>query len=130
MAFTYEPAHDEPRDRIRFALGDTDSTEPLLQDETITAVLTQYSNDEERAIAHLAGGLVTRYSRMPDKIRKDDGTEVSWKERLTGWRSLSGLATAATATGGGGLTTRRAERYGESGAEYYAGGRPSLDCEY
>jgi hypothetical protein len=127
--FTYDVVHAEARDRIRFALGDTDSTEPMLQDETIEAVLEQYGNDEDRTIAHLAGGLVSRYSRMPDTIRKDDGTEVRWKDRLTAWRSLAGQTTAATASGGG-MMTRRATRYDTGGAEYYAGGRGSLDCDY
>lgn len=45
MTFSYDPnlSIGEPRDQVRFLIGDTDVSEPLLQDEEIEFVLVQWA---------------------------------------------------------------------------------------
>lgn len=122
MAFTYDDTLATARDRLRFALGDTVEAEALLQDATYEAALTRHGQDEAKAQSDLAAGLVARYSREPDRVRRDDGTEVSWKERLTAWRAM--LPTPPSTRLSLGMQTRRAERPDSTtGGEYYAGAR-------
>ena len=130
MAFSYNPALPTARDRLRWALGDTDAEEPLMDDVTYNAVLTANGQDEALSKISIAAALVAQYSREPDRVRKDDGTEVSWKDRLAGWRAIANSTiTSPASASGGGFNVRRAQRFEDSGAEYYAG-RRSIDQDY
>lgn len=62
MTWTYSPALGTARDRIRFKVGDTDTTDQLVSDEEIAGVLSAQAN-ESLAAAQLAEGIAGRFSR-------------------------------------------------------------------
>lgn len=129
--FTYTGWNDTALDRARFALGDTNgravrradgSMGPLLEDEAITTMLVLYPEGE--AVAKLAEGLASRYAQMPDHVTLDDGTSVSWRERVSNWTKLAATsrsesrALAAQATMG----VARVRRAGYAAEPEYAAG--------
>lgn len=65
MAFSYRAASipNSGRDRIRFELGDTDSENPLLQDEEIDAVITVEGGGFYRAAAMCAFTIARKFAR-------------------------------------------------------------------
>lgn len=66
MTFTYTFNFAIPRDRIRFELGDTVSTNALYQDEEITAALTESDNEWKPTVIMLIDGIIARLSRTPN----------------------------------------------------------------
>jgi hypothetical protein len=119
VAATYADTLPTALDRIRYALGDTTVSAPLLQDETITAAVTEWGETE--ATARLAEGLATRYAQKPSSVGLP-GLSVSWGERVKAWwelarRTREGSATAAASgSNGGSVTTLRASE--EERTEY------------
>lgn len=67
MAWTYSgnPGASN-NDAVRFRLGDTDLTRPLLSDEEIAYLLTSTSNSILQAAALGARQLAARFGRMPN----------------------------------------------------------------
>lgn len=67
MSFSYDPslAPTVPKDQIRFLVGDTDITEPLLQDEEIEFVITQwmFKGSPYYAAAMCAKAIAARFAR-------------------------------------------------------------------
>lgn len=108
MAATFDPALTDALDRLRFRLGDTDTTNALLPDETITALLTLHSDDEDLAALALARGLIQRYAQEPTSVSVD-GMSVSWGERVESWRALVADLVLVTGTQPG-LRIRRLSR--------------------
>lgn len=104
MGATFNPALPTQLDRARFALGDKHNNsvagevaEPLLQDETIQAMIDRFGYRE--GVAQLADGLVAEYAQMPDSIT-DDTTKMQWSSRLDAWRELaSSMRSGVVATG-------------------------------
>jgi hypothetical protein len=85
------------RDRARFRLGDTDTTNALLSDEEIAAALT-INVTEDPAVAWLAQGLIARYSREPVKFSAD-GVMFDFSERVKVWREIVARASDAATSG-------------------------------
>lgn len=86
MAATYDLTLPTDKDHIRLALGDIDTDNPLLQDETILVKLQSFGYRE--ALAQLAEGLASQYAQMPDSFT-DDGMQLTWRERISNWQSLA-----------------------------------------
>jgi hypothetical protein len=59
---------------------------PLLQDETIEAMLDTHPYNE--AVRQLAMGLMSRYAGEPDKYEEGNGLRLEWRGRLDGWKAL------------------------------------------
>lgn len=86
MAFTYtgDPAGSN-RDKVRFLIQDTDSTEPHLQDEEIAYLLSTWGNVYDAAIAAaeiLAGQYAhkTNYSRSIGDLSISESYQASATE--------------------------------------------------
>jgi hypothetical protein len=93
LAATYDATLTTAKDRARLLLGDVPDTgisgtiaSPLLQDETIEAMLEQFPYNE--AVRQLAMSLIARFSAEPDSYEEGNGVKLSWRSRLEGWRSL------------------------------------------
>lgn len=121
MVATYDNTLQTPRDRVRYALGDTNVVNALRQDETYNAVITD--NGETLATAVLAEGLVTEYAQKPDSINLS-GLGLSWRERVKAWAALAGRIRAELATtlaaSGTGFVSRESYRVGDEAAAEYA----------
>lgn len=127
MPATFDPMLASALDRVRLSLGDTDETAPLLEDETITAMLAHQGNDEAKATIALASALIVRFAQEPDKVTLagDEGA-VQWNSRLKGWQAL--IARLESEGGGaarvsGGMSVLRPSRFGAERSEYRADGR-------
>ncbi len=124
---SYNPALPTARDRLRFALGDTQAPpDELLPDATYDATLTTFGGDEKQATLVLAEGLLARYALEPDSV-DDEGQKASWKFRLSQWtmkaNQLRGELATASAPTPLGFQTRLPQRAGEQHSEYRAGDR-------
>lgn len=122
---TYNPALSTPLDRLRFALGDTDVTVPLLPDATYAAVLEAQGNDERAAVVALARSLLAREAQNPTRQTAADGQSVEFGTRLAGWQALlTADATAAAASASTrGVRQHRPQRADacDEGSEYRRG---------
>jgi hypothetical protein len=67
MSWTFDPVLPTVRDRLRLRIGDTDSNDPLLTDETLDALLVAYPN-EWRAAAEACFDIAAKYSREVDRM--------------------------------------------------------------
>ena len=97
MTATYNENLLSTLDRVRFRLGDIDVSDPLIPDETITASLSLFMDNEGSAIAYLSQGLVMQFSRDPVKWTAD-GRQLDYTGRLEVWRAL------ASTSGGAGVS--------------------------
>ncbi|MBE3039936.1 MAG: hypothetical protein IMZ62_14150 [Chloroflexi bacterium] len=98
---TYSTSLAAELDHVRFALGDTDTTAPLIVDATITALLTEFGYAE--ALAQCADALVALFGQKPDTYDESGGLKFSWRERIKAWQKVadnarSGKVTAPGAT--------------------------------
>ena len=66
MAWTYSTSLATDKDKVRFEIGDTDTTDQLLSDEEIAALLTS-EGTVAAAAAKAAEGLAAKYSRLADR---------------------------------------------------------------
>lgn len=62
MTWSYSPALATAKDRVRFKVGDTDTTDQLISDEEVAGVLSVQAN-EALAAAQLAEAIAGRFSR-------------------------------------------------------------------
>lgn len=116
MAATYDPTLPTAKDRVRYALGDTNVAAALEQDETYVANLTLYS--ESLAIAVMAEALAARFAQKPDSFGTD-GLNVTWRERVKTWLALATTMRAnATAAAGSAASSFVATRNDDTDAEY------------
>ena len=88
MSWTYSgnPA-DSPRDAVRFYVGDTDTTDQLLQDAEIAFVLAQ-SADPLAAAARCARALASKFSSLVDE--KFETIDNKFSQRATAFHALAG----------------------------------------
>lgn len=89
MSASYDGTHLEEagRDRARFLLGDTDTSQALLQDEEIDALLATFAFKE--AVAQCCDHLVSRFAQRPDDYQDEGGVKVKWTERVKAWQGLA-----------------------------------------
>lgn len=69
MTWTYSgnPASDD-KDAVRFLIGDTESSDPLIQDEEVAYLLSVYTEPAHSAVA-AARSIAARFSRESDRAR-------------------------------------------------------------
>ena len=86
LMFTFDPHLSSLRDQIRLRLADTDSACAVFADETIDAMLTNYSFDE--ACAQLAESAGAEFARKASIV--DNGPlRYEYRERATFFQSLA-----------------------------------------
>lgn len=66
-------------DEVRFLVGDTVEDDPLLQDEELAYLVTEYGGDTLRAAAAACDQLANRFAR--DVTKSGDGLSISSGER-------------------------------------------------
>jgi len=87
MAWTYsgDPSQSS-KDAVRFILGDTISSDPLLQDEEINYTLAQNSSVDDAAYAACIG-IVAKFSRLADK--EVGKIKVKFSQKATQYQKLA-----------------------------------------
>jgi len=63
MAWSYSDSLSTDRDKIRLNIGDTDTNDQILPNETIDALLTQHSNDVMLTTISCVRAIIAKYSR-------------------------------------------------------------------
>lgn len=116
------------KDRIRFALWDTDTgvdesgdSLMLRSDEAINEMLRLYT--EPLATAALADSLASQFAAEPDSVSVSGAVAVGWSQRVQHWQKLAARlraeVAAALVTPNAAMIGQQAMRYGdEPGAEY------------
>ena len=85
MTWTYDPTLATDKDRVRFLIGDTDTTDQQLANEEITYLLTVQSN-VMLAAANAASGLAAKYARKADTSIGD--LSISASQRAAAYLAL------------------------------------------
>ena len=93
------------KDEVRFLIGDTNSKDPLLQDEEINYLLERYNNYPMNASIEACEMVVSKFSRQADE--SVGGVSKSFSQKATAYLKLRDM-----------LRTRMAI----NGARPYAGG--------
>lgn len=92
MAFTYNTSLVNLSDHVRAALGDTDSTTPILQDETINAKL---AIGYLEGLAQCAEACLAQFATSPTDYKQGSGgEEVQWRDRRATWEAIRDAARA------------------------------------
>lgn len=86
MAFSFNPSLSTDRDWVRLRIGDTDASWPLLQDDTIDAILAAHGNDRLRAALACARAIVAQLARQADT--DNTGLSVRASQRAEAYRKL------------------------------------------
>ena len=76
MAFTYVDPTSGDRDKVRFLIQDTDSTDPHLQDAEVTYLLTTWGN-VYAAAAYAAEAIAAKYSHKTNYSRSIGDLSIS-----------------------------------------------------
>lgn len=127
MVATFDLNLPTARDRMRFALGDTNVAAALEQDETYAATLTLHG--EPLGTAVMAEALAARFAQEPDSVGIDGALSVSWRDRVKTWLALaqrirtelvvgSGIAGAIAGTRG---TATTSEYVRSAGGTWWTG---------
>ncbi len=95
LAGTFDERLTTDRDRVRFAIGDTDDPTWLFADATIDAVLAS-EGSVQAAVLYLARGLIARFAQQPVVITAQGETQ-DYRDRLTTWQRIVDTAEAAIA---------------------------------
>jgi hypothetical protein len=90
MAFTYVDPTSGDRDKVRFLIQDTDSTDAHLQDAEITYLITVWGN-VYKAAAYAAEIIAAKYSHKTNYSRSigDLSISESYSESATQFRELA-----------------------------------------
>ncbi len=114
MAWTYsgDPSASG-RDAIRFLIGDTDPTDPQLQDAEIDWMLAEHTSSY-LAAAHCCQALAAKYARLADKSVGD--LSISFSQRQEAYTKMFNRLERLAAVHG-------------TGAPVYAGGISESDKE-
>jgi len=63
MSWSFSDSLGSNLDKVRLKLGDTDSTDQILQNETINALLTEHNNDIDLTAISCCRAIIAFYSR-------------------------------------------------------------------
>jgi hypothetical protein len=102
MAWTYsgDPA-GSARDKVRFLIGDTDTTNQLLNDAEIAFLLDQWNNNAYIAASEACNSLAAKFSAKSDYSRSVGDLSIStqYGQQADRYASLGGqLRAQATAS--------------------------------
>lgn len=87
MVATYTSPANSAADAVRFLIGDTDTSDALLQDAEISWLLSENGNNTYSAAAHACETIAAKFSRLADT--QVDDVRVSLSQRAKGYRSLA-----------------------------------------
>ena len=76
MSFTYDPTLATDRDKVRLFIGDTDSTQPLLQDQEIVSLLAMFGS-VTIAAATACKNIAAKFARYADRNTGDISVKYS-----------------------------------------------------
>lgn len=80
MAWTYGGNPDaNAKDSVRFLIGDTDPTDPLLNDQEIQSFLSTYNNVPLNAAVRCCEAIMAKFSRMCDE--KVGGVSINFSQK-------------------------------------------------
>ncbi|SRR6266540_999419 len=86
MAWTYDENLAEPRDQVRFRIGDTKAIDPQLQDEEIDFLLGANADNVLQVAILAVRGILARYSRGADKWVGD--LKILYSQRVKNYQAL------------------------------------------
>lgn len=87
MTFTYTPAVPTDITRVRFYVGDTESTAAIFTDEEITFIIAE-EGDYQHAVIECIRSIIARISANPDFTA--DWLKVDASKALPGYKYLLG----------------------------------------
>lgn len=87
MSYTYSNPSTQPKDAVRFLVGDTNASEPKLQDEEIAFLLTEWDNNTYFAAA--AGAEAIAASAASWFSFSGDGVSLSVDQVQTKYMQLA-----------------------------------------
>lgn len=73
-----------PKDTVRFLVGDTNNCDQLLQDGEISWVLSQYNNSPMNAAIRCCEAVISKFSRMADE--SVGAVSVTFSQKVTAYR--------------------------------------------
>jgi len=88
MAWTYggDPAANS-RDAVRFAIGDTETADQLVNDAEIAYALAENGNAVNAAAAFLCDRIAAKFARLADS--QVDDVRVAMSQRAQGYRQMA-----------------------------------------
>lgn len=81
MSWNYVDPSASAKDAVRFLVGDTDSSDQLLQDEEINWILGFYNNAPMNAAVRACEAIMTKFARMADETVGQVRVEYSQKSK-------------------------------------------------
>lgn len=125
MTATYDPTLATDLDWMRDALGDTDTSAALYEDEAYAAYLDAADDNWRLGAAAMARRLASRYANRPTSLTSDDGSGIRWGDRVANWLKTAAQLEAEAArlgVGGAALWSADPERsdISTSAGEYSA----------
>ena len=84
MSWTYTDPNTSDRDKIRFLIGDTDSTDPLLSDEEIAFTLAEAGGSVYQAGHDSCYAIAAKFSRMAQSKSVGD-LSISYADRAAAY---------------------------------------------
>jgi len=76
MSFSYDPTLATDKDKVRLFIGDTDSTQPLLQDEEIVSLLAMFGSVAV-ASSTACKNIAAKFARQADRTTGDISVSYS-----------------------------------------------------
>lgn len=76
MSFSYDTTLATDKDKVRLFIGDTDSTQPLLQDEEIISLLAMFGSVAV-ASSTACKNIAARFARYADRVTGDISVRYS-----------------------------------------------------
>lgn len=86
MAASYIGPATSAKDAVRFLIGDTDSTEFLLQDNEIEWLLAQYNNVPLNAAIRCCETIMSKFSRMADEVV--GSVSIKFSQKAKGYQTM------------------------------------------
>lgn len=93
--YSFNPGYSA-KDQVRFLIGDTDSKDPLLQDEEILWVLTQYNNSPMNAAIRCCESIVAKFSRLANESVGQ--VRIDFKQKAEGYTKMMTILKGRLAT--------------------------------
>ncbi len=85
MVFTYDLSTPDNNTRVRYHVGDVDSTVAMFQDDEIAFVLSE-EGTWQLAVVSLIKSIIARLSHEPDMTA--DWLTISWRRSADNWQKL------------------------------------------
>lgn len=87
---------NSPKDQVRFLVGDTDESDPLLLDGEINYLLSTYQNNPFNAAIRACETIMAKFSRMVDETV--GGVKISFSQRIKNMNLTRTMLVARLAT--------------------------------